>query len=472
MSNIQEGSSVTRAPLFDGTDYVFWKIRMETYLISLDLDVWNIVCTKYTVPANIPTTPDEKKQYEMNARAKHAILCGLTKDVFVKIMHCKSAHEIWEKIENIYQGNEKVKQSKILTLKTQFEEMKMKDNEKVAKYFLRIDEVVNGMRGLGEEVDEFTVVKKVIRTLLPKYETKVSALEEKKNFNKLTLDDLQGTLIAFEMRTSKSDNASSLLKESTFKTEKIEAIDSESNLSDTLEALLVRKLKKKYRAKLPLKCFNCGKAGHFATQYPNADQNLDDDQTKKHFRRKTFPKKKFNFNNLKKKKSLFSKEDSNDDSDNSLGDEGETLFMVEIEMPKILSSKSDSQMNSQSDQENCEINLEGELLCTLQEIKKLKKHISAEEKSSHNVTVSLQTEIDDSRRVIENLKSLLTDKENETQTLKKQVDSLSKQVEEHKRTIHLHNMLGKQKQLVGIGECSNFVDQNVTIGGKKNLFES
>lgn len=32
------------------------------------------------------------------------------------------------------------------------------------------------MRGLGEKVDEFIVVKKVIITLLPKYETKVSAL--------------------------------------------------------------------------------------------------------------------------------------------------------------------------------------------------------------------------------------------------------------------------------------------------------
>lgn len=60
--------------------------------------------------------------------------------------------------------------------------MRMKDDEKVVDYFLRIDEVVNGMRGLGEEVDEFTLVNKVIITLLPKQETQVSALEEKKKF--------------------------------------------------------------------------------------------------------------------------------------------------------------------------------------------------------------------------------------------------------------------------------------------------
>lgn len=94
MSHVQEGSYVTRAPLFDETDYLLWKIRMETYLISIDLDVLNIVCSKYIVPATIPTDPDAKNHYQINARAKHYILCGMTKDVFIKIMHYKSAREI------------------------------------------------------------------------------------------------------------------------------------------------------------------------------------------------------------------------------------------------------------------------------------------------------------------------------------------------------------------------------------------
>ncbi|XP_059066367.1 uncharacterized protein LOC131857682 [Cryptomeria japonica] len=385
---------------------------METNLIFIDLDVWNIFCSKYTVRTNIPTNLDEKKQYEMNARAKHAILNALTKDVFVKIMHCKLANEIWEKLENIYQGNEKVKQSKILMLKTQFEEMKMKDDEKVAEYFSRIDELVNGMRGLGQEVDEFTVVKKAIRTILPKYETKVSALEEKIFFNKLTLDDLQGTLIAFEMRTNKVDNASSSLKETTFKTKKKEDLDSESKLFDFLEALLVRKLKKKYRSNLSLKYFNYGKVVHFATQCPFANQNNDDDQTKKHYKKKVFsPKNKFNFNNFKMKKSLFSKEDTDDESYDSLGDEGETLFMTEVDVQKASCSHPDSQINSQYDLDNFEINLEGELLCALQEIKKIKKLIASQEKSSNKLIVPLQDELDDSKRVMDNLKLVLVDKE-------------------------------------------------------------
>jgi hypothetical protein len=88
---LQEGASVSKAPMFDGTDFVFYKIKMETYLCSIDLDVWSIVLNGYDVPSTISTDCDEKKEYEINARAKHAILCGITKDLFVKVMHCKSA---------------------------------------------------------------------------------------------------------------------------------------------------------------------------------------------------------------------------------------------------------------------------------------------------------------------------------------------------------------------------------------------
>jgi hypothetical protein len=54
----------------------------------------------------------------------------------------------------------------------------MNEKEDIATYFLRVDEVVNSIRGLGEELDESLVVQKVLRSLLLEYDTKVSAIEE------------------------------------------------------------------------------------------------------------------------------------------------------------------------------------------------------------------------------------------------------------------------------------------------------
>jgi hypothetical protein len=46
-------------------------------------------------------------------------------------------------------------------------------------HLLKVDEVVNAIRGLGEEVKEPLVVQKVLRSLLLRYDVKVSALVEK-----------------------------------------------------------------------------------------------------------------------------------------------------------------------------------------------------------------------------------------------------------------------------------------------------
>ena len=67
----------------------------------------------------------------------------------------------------------------------------------------------------------------------------------------MTLHQLQNILIAYEM--SIGNNASSS-KETTFKAEKKE--DSDYDMSDAFQALVVGKLGNKYKHMLSFKCFN------------------------------------------------------------------------------------------------------------------------------------------------------------------------------------------------------------------------
>ena len=53
--------------------------------------------------------------------------------------------------------------------------------ESIASYFLRVDEVVNCMKNLGEEIKEVTLVEKILRSLSAKFESKVSTIEEKQD---------------------------------------------------------------------------------------------------------------------------------------------------------------------------------------------------------------------------------------------------------------------------------------------------
>lgn len=57
----------------------------------------------------------------------------------------------------------------------------MHSDESIAIYFLRINEVVNWMKNLSEEIKEVTLVEKVLRSLSTKFESKVSAIEEKQD---------------------------------------------------------------------------------------------------------------------------------------------------------------------------------------------------------------------------------------------------------------------------------------------------
>jgi hypothetical protein len=56
-----------------------------------------------------------------NSKATNALLNGLGERVFTKVSHCKSAKEIWDKLQNIYEGYSKVKATNLQTYRGQFE---------------------------------------------------------------------------------------------------------------------------------------------------------------------------------------------------------------------------------------------------------------------------------------------------------------------------------------------------------------
>lgn len=92
-------------------------------------------------------------------------------------------------------------------LKRIFGSLKMQEEENVAAYFLQVDEVVNSIKGLGEKVEESIVVQKILRSLLLRFDAKVSAIEEMKKLDKLNVDELHGILTTYEMRTNSNSSS-------------------------------------------------------------------------------------------------------------------------------------------------------------------------------------------------------------------------------------------------------------------------
>ena len=75
-----------------------------------------------------------------------------------------------------------------------------KEEETIASYLQSIDEVVNTIKGLGEDIEERVIVQKVLRNLPIRFNTKVCAIEKMRDLNKMTMDILHGDIIEYDMR--------------------------------------------------------------------------------------------------------------------------------------------------------------------------------------------------------------------------------------------------------------------------------
>ena len=132
---------------------------MSYYLMSLGPEVWHSILDGYKAPSGLPIDPDVRKAYISNAKASNSITSGITDSEFTKVMNCDSAKEVWDKLVSLYDGDSKVKKVKLQTYRRQFESLKMDDEEDIASYFLRVAKVVNSLKGLGENIEESTIVQ-------------------------------------------------------------------------------------------------------------------------------------------------------------------------------------------------------------------------------------------------------------------------------------------------------------------------
>ena len=103
-----EGLSMVRPPLFKGTQFSWWKNKMEIFINSEDVDLWDIIVegpkevNNASLGADGKPVPkprsawsqDDKVLMGKNSKAIKMLLCALNDDEFTRISALKSAKEI------------------------------------------------------------------------------------------------------------------------------------------------------------------------------------------------------------------------------------------------------------------------------------------------------------------------------------------------------------------------------------------
>ena len=198
---MDRGQSLIIPPLFDGTNYAYWKVQMRVFLQSLDEKLWQAVEIGWTKPKEASADQDDAKikVEKFNNRALNALFSVVTNEEFKKISSIEIAKEAWTILQTTYEGTKAVKDSKLQRLTTSFEEIKMEEDESFDEFYAKLKDIVNSTFNLGETIPEHKIVRKVLRSPPERFHAKITTIGESKDIDKIPLTELVGNLQTYKL---------------------------------------------------------------------------------------------------------------------------------------------------------------------------------------------------------------------------------------------------------------------------------
>ncbi|GJW58649.1 retrovirus-related pol polyprotein from transposon TNT 1-94, partial [Tanacetum coccineum] len=146
----------------------------------------------------------KKENAKRDAKALFFIQQAVDNSIFSRIAAASTANQAWTILKTEYQGSTKVITVKLQSLRRNFETASMKGNESVQEYLAKVSSIVSQMRSYGEKITDETIVAKVLRSLHPKFDHVVAAIEESKDLSVFSFDELMGSLQAHEARINRN----------------------------------------------------------------------------------------------------------------------------------------------------------------------------------------------------------------------------------------------------------------------------
>ncbi|CAA0822378.1 Unknown protein, partial [Striga hermonthica] len=154
----QENGSMSRHSQLDDSNYSYWKSMMTIFLRSLGKGVWEI--------------------------------------------QCKTAKDAWQILQRQFEGSMDVKASRLKRVTLEFDEIRMRDEETIDIYYAKFCDLVNQGAMLGEEISEKCQIQKIMRTVVPRFREKITALESFQRVASLDVDELIGELRMFKINNN------------------------------------------------------------------------------------------------------------------------------------------------------------------------------------------------------------------------------------------------------------------------------
>jgi hypothetical protein len=91
------------------------------------------------------TTQDELQRYKNNYKALNHITTTLGRNVYDRVAHLETAHDVWLKLCNTYEGSSEIKSSRKDTYNRQYQTFAQKPGESLGDCFARFESIVSSL---------------------------------------------------------------------------------------------------------------------------------------------------------------------------------------------------------------------------------------------------------------------------------------------------------------------------------------
>ncbi|KAK2398886.1 hypothetical protein QL285_048781 [Trifolium repens] len=263
------GGMSTKLPVFDGKNWNRWMKQMIVLFGAQD--VLELVTEGYVPVAADATDAQKLAQKDTKKKDQRALFyihqC-VDENVFEKIADSETAKAAWDTLIRCYGGDASVKKVKLQSLRKQYENLNMKNNEKVPEYISRMILITNEMKACGETLSEQVIIEKVLRSLTPQFDYIVVAIEHSKDLSSMRVEELQSSLEAHELRMTERTSereAEQALKASFAKKDQKQNRHGRAQMSEALYSDKKKYQKRKEKSdKKNVQCYCCKNFGHYA----------------------------------------------------------------------------------------------------------------------------------------------------------------------------------------------------------------
>ena len=176
---------------------------------------------------------------DMDLRAASAIRLCLSKNVLANVHALSTAKELWDKLEQLYQGKGI---SNWLYLKEQFHTLRMDSGTKISDHLSILNGIVSELEAIGVEIDDEDKALRLVLSLPSSYEHMKPILMYGKKT--LQFEDVTSKLLSEEKRL-------------------------DGNIGTSSEgAFSISEGRKKKNSWKNVICWKCGKSGHVKMNCP------------------------------------------------------------------------------------------------------------------------------------------------------------------------------------------------------------